>query len=75
MARDIVLCHGIRKLRKKFHFLHPSGAEMPNEAANVMDPISIDHRKTSYPVWHSQPVTFNEVPAGAAGTLVTCRFS
>jgi hypothetical protein len=41
-------------------------AEMPNEPANVLDPISIDPSRTTYPYWHSQPVTFNQLPPGAA---------
>jgi hypothetical protein len=41
-------------------------AEMPNEPANEMDIISMDLRRTSYPYWHSQPVTFSEWPPGTA---------
>src|SRR5262249_16133914 len=41
-------------------------AERPAEPANVMDPISIDPKRTEYPYWHTQPVTFNQLPPGLA---------
>src|SRR5262245_49928409 len=41
-------------------------AEMPAEPANVLDPISIDPKRTEYPYWHTQPATFHQLPPGVA---------
>jgi len=41
-------------------------AEMPNEPADTLDPISIDPQRTTYPYWHTQPILFDQLPRGVA---------
>jgi hypothetical protein len=44
----------------------PNADEMRSEPANVMDPISIDPKRSTYPYWHTQPLMFLQLPPGVA---------